>query len=348
MKNLSSLKFGTVIALVLNVLSAKSFAQTETIDIQNLARTTVENYISESLPAYMEFYRLENQDQNMHAYAVRYDWSSDNDWIDDHGKQGTDFSGSSSNYFARGNYVFRDQTINPSEYSEIGGRWTKRNFDVTVKNQLTEEQGRQVQACVASGDDFESKSPEECRRDLGFKDLSMAYQYFDFDAHFKMEGNQDFSQRNYVFGVEANYSRSTNTHLIIHPTLTLGIEQVDPAKDEVRLALLNEEETYSRGYAKISFTSKLADIKGHALKLNVSSRYFKELSPDAAIENAELDEFSYTAIALQIPAALIPGFDNTANSFILSYSKGKLPFNRAEEKTFELGFRHNINFDQFF
>ncbi len=327
---------------------SSGYAQEETSEeIKKLAEEAAINFVKDKLPAEIELYYVENTDNSDQSMAIRYNWNATHDWTDDFGDGGLDFSGSRSNFFARGNYVFKDD-VNPSELSEIGGDWTRRWFPISVSNPLTAEQRVQVDECLLSTLDF-GVTVEHCREQLGFGGTRMSYWYVDFDIHAKVEGDQKFDQRAYAYGFETNLSRNFGTQTwLIHPILTLGIEQVDPKGNLARDAVLATDEIYTRAYGEFGFTGILGKINGQNIKLNFSFRYFQELSPEDVIKTADLDTFRYTVIALQIPAATIPGFKNPRNSFVLSFADGKLPYNVTSETTIELGFRHDVDFSQFF
>lgn len=342
-----------VICILLSFSTGVAAAQDEKTSapsIEELARETAISYVNERLPSQIELYYFFSDDDNEQSLALRYDWSSNAQWVDDFGPKGTDFSGSSSSVFAKGNYVFGDSTKNPSELSEIGAKWSYRWFPIEVANPLTVEQGVLVQKCMEESSTFDNTvNVEACRQKLGFGKTRMKYWYVDIDAHVKVEGDQEFDQRHNVYGFEANLSRSFGEQsFLVHPILTIGVEQVEPEDDEARKAVLASEDSFARIYGKLKFTSNLGNINGNVVKLSFITRYFQELDPDDAIEDADLDNFQYSAVALQIPAALFPGFDNKRNSFVLTYGFGELPFDHQYDNTIEIGFRHNFDFSEFF
>ena len=99
--------------------------QVVTPAVEALAQELVSGFVNDRLPAELELYYFANTDTDDQSPAIRYNWNATNKWVDDSGDSGMDFSGSRSNFFARGNYVFQDD-VNPSELSEIGASWTHR------------------------------------------------------------------------------------------------------------------------------------------------------------------------------------------------------------------------------
>ncbi len=343
-----------VVCVALVAWPLSGHTQPVDVEVRPLMKTLATDVLKSHLPTGIELYWLDNADSEEESLALRYEWNSNQEWeATDFGDTSNasntriDFGGRRANMFVRGNYV-QQADVNPSELSEIGGQWSRRWFPVSVTNPLTPEQGQAVQRCVLESNDFAVTS-EVCRERLGFGRSDISYWYADVDAHAEIEGDQQFDQRHYVYGVHTNLSRQLgDQRVILNPILSLGLEQVDPANDAARDVVLPEGERYNRVYAKLGFTGQLARIRNQVVKYSVSIRYFKELGADAAIEEADLDSYRYSAFAIQIPAAAIPGFDNARKSFLLTYGSGELPFNRSSEKTFELGFRHDIDFGEFF
>ncbi|MEO1201094.1 MAG: hypothetical protein AAFX10_00210 [Pseudomonadota bacterium] len=337
-----------LLTAAMSLAAATGHAQTEAGEAEKaMARMAAIKFLNFKLPSDVELYYFENADNSDQSLAIRYDWNSANEWTPDPGADGLDFSGTRSNFFARGNYVFQDD-VNPSELSRIGADWSRRWFTFDVNQQLTEEQGVAVQECLRD-DESGELLVDDCRERLGFDRTNLSYLYIDVNAHANIEGDQQFDQRAYVFGAEANFSKDFGGQgFFVHPILTLGIEQVDPKDNVARDAVMASDDIYTRAYGEFRFTSLLGRLNDQQLKLSFSIRYFKELDPETVIKAAGLDTFRYTAVALQIPAAAIPGFDNQRNSFVLSFADGKLPYNRSSETVFELGFRHNIDFAELF
>lgn len=316
-------------------------------ELSKIAKDAALDLVKERLPSAIEIYYLDNTDSDEQSLAIRYDWNSNNSWADDFGESGMDFSGSRANLFIRGNYVFKD-IVNPSELSEIGASWTKRWFKIRSDYVLEPAESQAVQICLLENSENFDVDVERCRQIVGVQKTKLSYWYVDLDFHGKVEGDQSFDQRNYVFGLETNLSRKFGEQkLFLNPILTLGIEQVDPKGNVAREAVMASDDIYTRAYGRFGFTGVVGKINEQNIKLNVYTRYFQEISPEQAIKDAGLDTFHYTVVALQVPAAIFPGFSNARNSFVLSYATGELPFNQSSETTFELGFRHNLDLSGF-
>jgi len=336
-----------MLVLCQSFMTSVEAEQEVTPETKDLAQELISSFINDRLPAELELYYFANTENDDQSPAIRYNWNATNKWVDDSGDSGMDFSGSRSNFFARGNYVFQDD-VNPSELSEIGASWTHRWFPINIANPLTTEQGIEVQECIKASSGFDT-TVEDCRNRLGFGSTQLSYWYTDLSFHGKVEGDQSFDQRNYVYGAKTSLSRNFGAQkLFLNPILTLGIDQVDPKGNLAREAVGASDDIYTRAYGAFGFTGILARVKDQNIKLNFSVRHFQEISPEEVISNAGLDDFTYTVIAFQVPAAIFPGLDNPRNSFVLSYATGELPFNVTSETTIELGFRHDVDFAEFF
>lgn len=112
------------------------------------------------------------------------------------------------------------------------------------------------------------------------------------------------------------------------PTLLLDIEQVNPEKDEARLAVLGDEtEKYERLHAEVGFTTQMGIFRGHEVKFSASWRYFKELNAPTAIAEANLDTHRATFATVLVD-----------NGWQVTYSTGRLPFDRKSDQIWQLGY----------
>jgi hypothetical protein len=126
------------------------------------------------------------------------------------------------------------------------------------------------------------------------------------------------------------------------------VEQVDPQQDSIRSSLGIKSEIYTRIYLQCAHTSPLGEIKGYPVKLSFALRYFAEFDPPKEIKKANRDEFKFFTVALQLPSAIIPNLETDKGSLVISYSSGKLPFDRTDENVFELGWQTNFNLGDMF
>jgi hypothetical protein len=182
---------------------------------------------------------------------------------------------------------------------------------------------------------------------------------FNLDASYK--SNQDFSQNQYAYGANltfkyrgyakinyifdapfmltrwlAGHSLSKNsgirrTYPGVLPSIKVALEQVDPKNNDVRKAVLGNEDSFSRWNVDIGMTTPMAKINGKSINFNFVWRYFQELDADDAICDAGLDQFSYSSIAFVYDGKVY-----------VSYSSGELPLANKDDEVFELGWKFNF------
>ena len=110
------------------------------------------------------------------------------------------------------------------------------------------------------------------------------------------------------------------------PSLVIGLDQVDPSKDEERFKLDSSKDKFTRWRAEAAFKTRVLTWEQQKLFVRATYRYFKEASPSAAIEKAGRDEFKYFVVKVDLPA-----------KFFATYTRGKLPFDRKSGEVYALG-----------
>jgi hypothetical protein len=114
------------------------------------------------------------------------------------------------------------------------------------------------------------------------------------------------------------------------PTLILGVGRVSPSSDDPR-ALAGDTSDFTRVDAEVSYRSPLARVGNDSLYLSANWRYYRELDPIQAVQDANLDRYSLLTLAI----------GRTQGVFI-SYSDGKLPFAFSDDQVFELGLKFRL------
>lgn len=181
--------------------------------------------------------------------------------------------------------------------------------------------------------------------------------YLDLSLKAGLESDQDFRQKQYVYGIHlgfdlkawnrnsslaklnifdwpfavlrvfTGYDKDLSPRGSTIPTILAGIDQVDPKNDLLRFSVENES-PYPRFSSEVSFrtpVSKSADF-------SANFRYYRELDASPAVKTANLDVYAYFTSALTL-----------WNGMYVSYATGKLPFDDKDDEVYELGF--NYNFD---
>ena len=176
--------------------------------------------------------------------------------------------------------------------------------------------------------------------------------YLDFSAAGGLESNQDFSKKQYTYGIVlgVDLKPRKNGHLNIFdwpfasirwlngyddelaplgetfPTVLVSLERVD-TRDDKAGRMLGDSANFTRFRTEIAFKTPLSSASFFESNL----RYYKRLHAPSAIKQARLDEQLY------FTAALI-----ATNGLYVSYATGKLPFDAKDDQIYEIGLRYNF------
>ena len=195
---------------------------------------------------------------------------------------------------------------------------------------------------------------------------SSSYGGYDYwlDFHGGVEGNEDYSATQTLYGLSTGYSSEpTREHAIFNipdlpfrllrnfgdegsyvapfPSVMLTVERLDAGSDSQRTTL-TDETTYTRGSAEVAFQTIVANFGGRPLRFNVSYRYFREFSAPAAIEAADVDKFDFWRASLRFPAHLVPFIPSENYEFFLAYTSGRLPFDQSSGQAVQVGITTNM------
>lgn len=188
-------------------------------------------------------------------------------------------------------------------------------------------------------------------------DMDSADFFYDFAANFSLESNQKFSRKQYAYGgtfqprlrvwdpdwgkfnvldwpfaaTRSIMTRTFEPKGRFLPSPLIGIDLVDAGSDPVRRTLEPGDTTFPRLKAEVAFRSKVIDLESQSIWFNASFRYFRELGASSAIRAANLNESRYWSLALELPW-----------NFMVTYTDGKLPFDRTSEQTWSLGYQFHF------
>ncbi len=115
------------------------------------------------------------------------------------------------------------------------------------------------------------------------------------------------------------------------PSINIAVEQVNPEKDSNRKEVDPELDKFERVRIDISYASTLLKLRDDVYRASFTFRHFQEISPEENIEDANLDSFTYRTFAIHTPGDII-----------ISYSKGKLPFDAESDAMFKIGWSYNF------
>lgn len=268
---------------------------------------------------------------------------------------------------AKGNVAF-NSSVNPADFLDSGLSFdvfgSKGGFEPVIDGAAWSER---LQQLLRDAGQFEG-TPEELDRLPAWREFTtmlesqLSTQYFwRVSGHASLESNQDFSRKQYAYGLLATgvirawnpKSAWADFNLFdwpfaglryltgaddrfqpsgrALPLLLVGLEQIDPAKNSDRLALEPDGAKYGRWRGELAMKTKIARVGGSDVWAFGSYRVFREISPSPAIRAAGLDRFEYWAVGLEME-----------NGLGVTYSKGKLPLDRKSEQVFDIGYKLNF------
>lgn len=273
---------------------------------------------------------------------------------------------------AKGNIAF-DPKRNPADFLDTGASFdlfgSKGGFEPVVNAaEWQRETQRLAQLAADLTVDPSAMTPEQLDASPEWRAFEshvmdrLATQFFwRASGNFSLESNQDFTQRQYAYGfVASGVIRAWNPKSAwadfnvfdwpfaglryltgadasfrpsgqALPLVLVGLEQVDPEKNTGRLAIDPDRSAYGRWRGELAMKTKVARVGGQDVWAFGSYRVFREISPSPAIRNAGLANFEYWAVGLEME-----------NGLGITYSKGRLPFDRKAEQVFDIGYKLNL------
>ena len=182
-----------------------------------------------------------------------------------------------------------------------------------------------------------------------------------YDLNAGLESNQDFSKRQNTLGLRLgasikswnNNSTLTKINILYYPfalirTITgydksfqvsgatlpgllIGFDYVNPVKDTLRKSFDEDLKPFPRINFEIGFRTEITRVVTQTIFFNCSFKYFAELGAPHEIKENSLDKFTYFTSSL-----------SSNSGFFVSYSYGKLPFDRVNDAVYEIGFRYKF------
>lgn len=150
------------------------------------------------------------------------------------------------------------------------------------------------------------------------------------------ESDQKIDNYHLMYGIKGVLQSSRNIldwkdDLVV----SLGIGRVDPFEDiERKTALAEDPDKYTRADFEVNWQINLEGkgLSGFRLSdFEVNYRYYHEIDPPSAIEDANLDTFKILTYRLGIN-----------QDWSIAYSSGELPFSLRDDRVFTLGYTYNF------
>lgn len=150
-----------------------------------------------------------------------------------------------------------------------------------------------------------------------------------------VEGNQDYSDSHDVYGLSALVSARQ------WPSLRLDLEQVDASNNDQRRQI-TADDNYDRITVEAGYQYTIRAVQNLPITFSAGYRRFYEIDAPQEIREARLDQFDYWSASLRVPARMFRFIKSDDYSLYVRYTDGQLPFDRASDSAFEVGFSSNI------
>jgi hypothetical protein len=115
------------------------------------------------------------------------------------------------------------------------------------------------------------------------------------------------------------------------PSALAGIDYVIPNQDSLRQAVTGGLNPFSRFRFEASFKTKAARVGNKAIYFSSDFRWYRELFATSAELGAGIASQTYFVCTLE-----------SNNGFFVSYTAGRLPFDRKNDNVYGLGFHYNF------
>lgn len=115
------------------------------------------------------------------------------------------------------------------------------------------------------------------------------------------------------------------------PSFIAGLDYVVPGKDKERKALIGNEDPFSRLRFEAAFKTRVAHIGKSIFNFSADYRWYNELNAADAIKNSGLARSHFFVAAIE-----------SGTGLFISYTAGKLPFDRKNDQVYALGFKYDL------
>jgi len=308
----------------------------------------------------IKFKTFQANDSNKTSLGFEYKWN-----YDINKNKNTDYEDAEflAKIVANGNIAFK-KNLNAADFQNVKIELGRNAFlggpsgTRTISVKKIADSINQILAAIDDEKELESSPLWNTITDL----IGIKNQYhYNFSANGGWEGTQDFSKSQYTYGLQIRFSaksysdknilsqlnildypfaliryitgsdKSLTPYGAALPLITIGIDQVNPAKDSVRKGLTGDEKAYARFKFEAGFRTLLINIKETPIHFNAAFRFFSEISPQAILKTNKLNKSSYFTCSI-----------TSGDTYFISYSYGKLPFDKTDNAIYEMGFKINF------
>lgn len=357
-------------------------------DVKKYAADGITGILNEQFPFLELSYADPDDGEDSSGYILGYDWEKkwDNltyDRSDDSDRFTWEYY---ARLFTKGSHALGNATPTKNKAEAGVSIGITRAHLGTLQKKLVKEGSVKYQECMSAVDDSPENRENYIKETQVCADRYKAYEIYQanqasqsqwvygLDAIAEIEADENYSQKHYVYGLEvfACLSPATNGALtwvnildwpfyVVRkafgqddgfrpnwPVIRLGVQSVDVKDNDARAETAPEEDQFERVYGEIAFTTVLCKIDGRSIKFNSSYEIYRELDAESRIEAAGLDEFDFFSASFQIPVALLVDRVSDNQMFFVRYTDGELPFDRKSTKSFEVGWKTDLNLESIF
>jgi hypothetical protein len=299
---------------------------------------------------------------NNQSPALGFEYKYNNSWTKN--KQlPTKSVAQSFNINLSGNVAFK-KADNPTNLMETGflyngtsiwGGVTKRNDTATAKRLI------QIAGLIARNTIPNNPAIEKLYEEQNQLVKITNQYYLGLNVKASYENTQDFSKRQFVPGLLVNsgakaWDKSealqyfnlpdypfallrliTGTDDSFRlsgasfPSALMGVDYVIPNQDSLRQAVTGGLNPFSRFRFEASFKTKAARVANKAIYFSADFRWYRELFATSAELGAGIASQTYFVATLE-----------SNNGFFVSYTAGRLPFDKKDNNVYGLGFHYNF------
>lgn len=136
-----------------------------------------------------------------------------------------------------------------------------------------------------------------------------------------------FAAIRFLTGTDATF----NVYGATFPSVLFGLDYVIPDNDTVRKKLIGNKDPFIRLRLEVGFKTRVARIGKEVIHFSSNFRWYQELNSNNAIKINKLDKSTFFVASLESYTGLF-----------ISYTSGKLPFDRKNDQVYALGFRYDL------
>lgn len=311
----------------------------------------------------MDFKTFQSQEDNaLTSLGFSYDFSFD--WSKYSESENSVRTQHSLSVGTKGNVAFR-KTVNPTDFLEADLKYTFGQFRGGVismdKDTLRYSRLNEIEDRLVMLDNPQGEEAQKLWEEFG-ANLKLSNQfYYGINLLSGIESNQDFSNFQWKggihlgLGVKAWDKNATLSKLNILdypfallrlitktdtkfqprgsviPTALVGLDYIIPIDDVERETAEGKLNPYPRFKFETGYRTLVSDIAEQSIFFVANYRLYQELGASQEIRNQNLSTHSYLILSLQ-----------SSKGYYVSYSIGKLPFDRIDDRIYEMGFQYKF------